>query len=288
MPPRRNIQEKPPLALVVPLEDARAKISRQIDKGKQLRAVVIDDEQGLDATNDEYSAWHTYNLELLRQIANTDQLQQEYRGMRVASIYDRSLATKIKELQEHIDRGIRRLTPIYEKLELIPVAVSPDYQQHKSPVTTPVTTVEKICRRFHIVARQLRQRHSDRPTLVVNDEYDTQDLLHALLRVDFADVRPEETTPSYAGGSARVDFLLKAEQIIIEVKKTRQGLADREIGNELLEDIGRYKVHPDCRRLVCFVYDPESRVANPDGLEHDLSKNTDGVDVSVIVAPKGQ
>ena len=72
--------------------------------------------------------------------------------------------------------------------------------------------LERIFQKFHRVARQLRNRHNGRPTLDVNDEYDVQDLLHALLKMYFDDVRPEEWTPSYAGKSARMDFLLKTKK----------------------------------------------------------------------------
>jgi hypothetical protein len=41
---------------------------------------------------------------------------------------------------------------------------------------------------------------------LVQDEYDVQDILKALLRVHFNDVRPEEPNPSIAGQSPRVDF----------------------------------------------------------------------------------
>lgn len=145
--------------------------------------------------------------------------------------------------------------------------------------------VEHICRRFPQVARQLQSRHADRGTISIDDEYDVQDLLHALLRLDFDDVRDEEWTPSYAGGSARLDFLLKAEKIVIEVKKTRRGLASREVGDELLVDIARYRTHPDCRSLVCFVYDPEFKIGNPVGLEKDLARGEDRFDVRVIISP---
>jgi hypothetical protein len=59
--------------------------------------------------------------------------------------------------------------------------------------------VATICSRLHVVARQLRVRHDGRPTLEIRDEDDVQDLLHALLRVDFDDIRTEEWTPSYGG-----------------------------------------------------------------------------------------
>ena len=147
--------------------------------------------------------------------------------------------------------------------------------------------LERLCSRFHLVARQLRQRHGNRETLQVQDEYDVRDLLHALLTVEFDDIRPEEWTPSYAGGSSRTDFLLKLEQIVVEAKKTRSGLGARELGEQLMVDIQKYRQHPDCRTLVCFVYDPEGRIANPRGIENDLSGDRDGLAVRLIIAPKG-
>jgi hypothetical protein len=104
--------------------------------------------------------------------------------------------------------------------------------------------VEQICSRFHIVARQLRNRYKGRETIDVGDEYDVQNLMHSILLLDFEDIRVEEWTPSYAGGSARMDFLLKREKIVIEIKKTRKGLAAREIGEQLIIDIEKYKEHP--------------------------------------------
>ncbi|MBM7620157.1 hypothetical protein JOC95_002010 [Bacillus tianshenii] len=140
---------------------------------------------------------------------------------------------------------------------------------------------------FHKVARQLRNRYDNRPTLDVNDEYDVQDLLHSLLKLHFEDVRVEEWTPSYAGGSKRMDFLLKNEKTVIEVKKTRNNLADKKIGEQLLIDIETYKMHTDCNNLVCFVYDPEGRIGNPIGLENDLSSQSrENLSVKVFIFPK--
>jgi hypothetical protein len=147
--------------------------------------------------------------------------------------------------------------------------------------------LQGLCERFHLIARQLRQRHDNRATLEVEDEYDTQDLLHALLHLNFDDIRPEEWTPSYAGSSSRMDFLLKQEKTVIEIKKTRKGLDAREVGEQLIVDIQKYQTHPDCKSLICFVYDPEGRIANPRGLENDLNSEKEGFKVRVIIAPKG-
>ena len=150
-----------------------------------------------------------------------------------------------------------------------------------------LATIANILSRFHQVARQLRDRHDSRPTLDINDEYDVQDLLHSLLRLNFEDIRTEEWTPSYAGGSSRMDFLLKNEQVVVEVKKTREGLRDSAIGEELIIDIRKYQEHPDCKTLVCFIYDPEGRLGNPIGLENDLAKNsTEHLNVKAFVFPK--
>ncbi len=144
-----------------------------------------------------------------------------------------------------------------------------------------ISNIVGICKRFDVVARQLRKRHKNRSTLEIQDEYDAQDLLHSLLKIYFDDIRPEEWVPNYAGGASRMDFLLKNERMVIEVKKTRENLADKEIGEQLLIDIAKYKQHSDCKTLICFVYDPERRVGNPKGLENDLNKLSSG-DITII------
>jgi hypothetical protein len=146
--------------------------------------------------------------------------------------------------------------------------------------------VERICLRFHAAARTLRARHDNRPTLEIEDEYDVQDLLHGFLRLHFDDIRPEEWTPSYAGRASRLDFLLRAERIVVEVKKMRSSLPVGKLGEELIIDRARYERHPDCDTLVCFIYDPEGRIGNPHGLERDLEDHDGRLKVRVIVSPK--
>lgn len=156
---------------------------------------------------------------------------------------------------------------------------------NKKTSNTDKDTIIKLLNRFHFVAKQLRDRYNNRETLDIADEYDVQDLLHSLLYIYCDDIRAEEWCPSYAGQCSRQDFLLKKEKIIIETKKTRKGLNAKELSNELILDIARYKSHPDCNTLICFVYDPEERIINPRGIESDLTKNTDGIDVIVLIKP---
>ncbi len=159
--------------------------------------------------------------------------------------------------------------------------------QNEDQSITAADLVKVVCSRFHLVTKQLRERYNSRPTLDVDDEYDVQDLLHSLLRLYFDDIRPEEWTPSYAGKSSGMDFVIKGTGIVIEVKKTRKRLGAKELGSQLIDDIARYQVHQDCQHLICFVYDPEGRVANPRGIESDLSKDADKLKVTVWIVPQG-
>lgn len=146
--------------------------------------------------------------------------------------------------------------------------------------------LEEALNNFHRVVRQLRNRHEGRTTLEIKDEYDVQDLLHSLLLIHFEDVRPEEYTPSYAGATSRMDFLIKDINTVIETKMTRETLKDKQIGEQLIIDIEKYAKHPDCDKLYCFVYDPKELINNPKGLEKDLSDNSGEIDVKTIIVPK--
>jgi hypothetical protein len=140
--------------------------------------------------------------------------------------------------------------------------------------------------RFDRFARQLARRYDGRPPFPMSDEYDVQDALHALLRSLTDDVRAEEVTPSYAGASSRMDFLLKQHDVVVEAKLASERLKDKQIGEELIVDIQRYQAHPHCKSLICLVYDPNGVIRNPAGLENDLSGRNGSLDVRVLVVPK--
>lgn len=145
-------------------------------------------------------------------------------------------------------------------------------------------TFDLIFNNFHKVVKSLRNRYNDRNTIDVDDEYDVQDLLFSILQMFFKDIRKEEWTPSYAGNSSRVDFLLKEEKTVIEVKKTRKTMKDKDLGEQLIIDIAKYKSHPDCKKLVCFVYDPDGRIVNPDGIIKDLERDNENF-VKIYINP---
>ncbi|HWS18602.1 MAG TPA: hypothetical protein VN223_11325 [Candidatus Elarobacter sp.] len=116
----------------------------------------------------------------------------------------------------------------------------------------------------------LTHRRRGAQPLSFSTEYDVQDLLHALLRPWVADIRPEEFTPSYAGTSTRMDFLLPKYKLVIELKFVRDSNHAKKIGNELIVDIDHYQRHPDCSSLWCVIFDQEHVLPNAEDLKNDL------------------
>jgi DpnII restriction endonuclease/AbiJ-like protein len=153
-------------------------------------------------------------------------------------------------------------------------------------VPRAVEIIEQAARNFHLVVRKLSQRYDHRASLEIRDEYDVQDLFYALLTPFFEDIRPEEVAPSHAGGHGRIDFLIKAEQIVIEIKKTRPSLKVKELRDQLIVDKEIYRTHPHCRTFIAFVYDPDGHIDNPIGFENDLNHTPGDIRVKVIVAPR--
>ena len=142
-----------------------------------------------------------------------------------------------------------------------------------------------ICKNFPRVVKQLSRRHDKREPFTIKDEYDVQDLLHALLSVHFADIRDEESCPSCAGLNSRIDFFLKEEKIGIEVKMISQNLTDKKLLPQLTEDLKQYQTNPGIKTLVIFIYDPDQSLKNPQAFINDLSGKEGDMEVKVVISP---
>ena len=147
-------------------------------------------------------------------------------------------------------------------------------------------SLQKLFKRFDGLARQIAKGMMIGPLLKL-----TMNTMCRILCKYFSSCismtsGPKSSTPNHAGSGSRMDFLLKNELMVIETKKTRKGLADKEVGEQLIIDIQKYRTHPDCKTLICFVYDPDRIIKNPIALEKDLSKSEQDFKVTVIVEPK--
>jgi hypothetical protein len=150
----------------------------------------------------------------------------------------------------------------------------------------PLTLIRKVCLRLHAVARQLRLRKDYRPTLEVDDDDDLQDLLCALLKVEFDEVTTNEWTPPYAQGASRTTLLVNSDKIAIVAKKTGPGLTAKELGDQVAADSAYYRAQGRCSTVFCFMYDPEGRIGSPKRLETTLTSVSEHCRVEVLVAPK--
>jgi REase_DpnII-MboI len=143
--------------------------------------------------------------------------------------------------------------------------------------------LEVLLRGLRRAMHPLTHRRKGAQSLSFSTEYDVQDLLHALLRPWVADIRPEEFTPSYAGSSTRMDFLLPKHKIVLELKFVRDHNHAKKIGDELIVDINHYQLHPDCDHLWCVVFDQDHLLPNSEGLKTDLEGQRSTKDGTVHV-----
>ena len=120
----------------------------------------------------------------------------------------------------------------------------------------------------------------------MEDDYDLQDLLCALLRVEFDEVGSDEWTPPYTAGSPRTTLFIDKDRVAIIAKKTRSGLTPKELAEHIAADTKQYAARAHCTTLFCFIYDPEGRIGSPKRLETDLTSVSDAFTVEVLIAPK--
>jgi hypothetical protein len=192
--------------------------------------------------------------------------------------------------QDLLQRLVSGAVRINDESEAAALLILVNRVSDRISLSSPDNAVDRIvalCRRFPLFAERLRIRQRQRASLVIKDEYDVQDLLHAILKLHFDDVRPEEVTPSYAGSSSRVDFHLSKERIVVEAKMTRPNLGQKEVADELIIDATRYRTVPGVETLICLVYDPQKRCQNPTALEHDVEASGIQLRVKAVVCPQG-
>lgn len=150
-----------------------------------------------------------------------------------------------KALDEH---GLRyyRFGRVLPQGDVAPIISTP------SQTTTLLSPskLAKVEELLEVVVRGLRRamhplthRRKGCQSLSFGSEYDVQDLLHALLCPWISDIRPEEFTPSYAGSSTRMDFLLPTYYLVIETKIVRDRAHAKRVGEELIIDIEHYRHH---------------------------------------------
>jgi hypothetical protein len=156
-----------------------------------------------------------------------------------------------------------------------------------APPHNALLTLESLLRRVPRVIRQLRTRHGNRPPFRVQDAHDLEDLLRALLALQFDEVRPESRTPGYAF-CTRTDFRIGQEEgsypIALTAKIMGPGVGENALLEQWREDVRYYARIRGCSTLVAFVYDPEGLVRDPQQVQAIWTSGTEEVDLRCIFA----
>ncbi len=270
------------LQLSVPRGEARRLLHRQINRGAEVINLPLDDEQLYRRASIEEEKWKHNTILLLRQIYSNASIADHYAPPNEATM-SADWDIEVQYFRGDLERRIGKLEGYLQALDDLTEVLQDHLEGEK-----PTDTVLRIMRHFHTVARQLQRRKRQRSPFLINDEYDVQDLLAALLKSVFDDVRGEEEMPSYGATRSIIDFLLPREGIAVETKMTRESMTMRDLREQLSADIDSYRKHPDASSLICFVYDPQGYLENPVALEWDLSGARNEMMVHVVVNPGGQ
>ena len=213
------------MRLGVPQSKAEEKIDQLIAWGG---AIKVRSASAFYEGRNAYTAWNDHCRAVVAALF-ADLAQGNHVAQGVANlIYGDGPATP-QDLCRSIDIVLTSLGSLRDRLDLYPAPVA------SATSSTPLDRLERLFARFHHFAKQLQKRQRRRDGIFVVDEYDVQDLLHALLKIDFLDVRAEDPAPRFAGAASRLDFVLKSEQIVIEAKKTHDGLTDKQIGEQIFD-----------------------------------------------------
>lgn len=272
-------------------EQFKHELDDRITIGEKLLSQEIKSESDLKTSEEAFEAWDNYNLELFKQSFTRPNNDYHAEYKYESWVPFGAPTTPYEMMIEHkkdIERQIKRLKTIRDKIDLIETNSTQQAVAipRKDPKKLAIDKLINLFSKFHRIAQTLRLRHGSRDTLIIKDEYDVQDLLRTLLKEHFDDVRDEDYVPSYAGSNSRVDFVLKNEKVVIEVKMTNDKLKDKLVGEQLVVDIARYKNHPDCELLILFVYDKGDHILNKPGLIKDLNNmSTSEIKVLTFINP---
>lgn len=278
--------------LVLEKDILKQKVYGRLQTGIDFLSQKITNEKEKDEWWDSFIDWDIYNVELIKQAFDKpdNSYAEDYKrstgfvGAVFGGTYKKpTFQESVESCRDEMKHQVRKLKWFYEKIDLLKTneKISKlDIRKDK------FNQLLNLLSRFHKVAQELRDRRQGRDTVIIKDEYDVQDLLNAILYLNFDDIRKEEFSPSNSGSNSRIDFVLKKEKIILEVKISSDRLGAKKLGEELLVDIGRYKEYPDCSDLVIFIYDKEDHIRNKKGLISDLQKQSiHELTVTVIINP---
>ena len=113
----------------------------------------------------------------------------------------------------------------------------------------------------------------------IENEYDLQRLMLAVLSAVFPDARTESVQDS-GHHAVRKDIVVDSQSAVIELKCTHRGSIERQISEEIASDM----VHYNCDRLYFYILDKAGVIKNPLSFKRAYEKKRiDDRSVRVII-----
>lgn len=141
--------------------------------------------------------------------------------------------------------------------------------------TSAIQIVEQVCASVRVAARCLQNRRKvkgyNQKNYEVDNEFDVQDLLHALLKSYFPTADIECPVSKIAQtASSRPDIQIPEHGIFIEAKFVREGDDQKKLLEQLILDCDYYSAWADLKLLIFLIYDT-NKLMNPIGLTTHLT-----------------
>lgn len=124
----------------------------------------------------------------------------------------------------------------------------------------------QLCKRLPHAVKVLSRRRKDKKPFDLEDEYDAQDLLHAILRSYFKYSVAENPIPKIGGISSRADFSIEEIGVVIEVKFVHNPTEQERIVKQFAEDLQFYSQVTYLEHFIYVVYGADD-LKDPEALD---------------------
>lgn len=248
------------------------KMKKLIEKGWEIKKIA--DHVSLQQ---EYDNWCCEIKKYLKQEGFSEEIQQE---MQIKMWYVTNEFSK-EETRKSIMRAIKAVIECLKENDRA--------QDRKKVTDREIVLLEQILNNFYLYYRSMFQNPlhkkaalsmNDLKKIRIENEYDLQRMLYALLVPVFPMIRQEVESNNGYGGM-RADLYLQEQDVIIETKCTRGSMNEK----KLTEELGADGFHYQANIIFFFVYDKNNIIKNPDAFKAAFAREQEknGKTIKVIL-----
>jgi hypothetical protein len=160
--------------------------------------------------------------------------------------------------------------------DMLPIEQGTDYtdellfqqQDVGSNISEPTEAIiERVCERINLSANLLGNRpRKGKSPYTVEDEYDVQDLVHAVIRAFVKNSVQENTISKLGGRSSRADITVEDLGLLIEVKYVRSPNDQSSLVEQLSQDLLLYTKWEPLKTIFFIVFNSKD-LRDPEALE---------------------